>query len=401
MRRSPLVVGVALFASLLVTVAFGQSRRDGLERQRQNYEQQLKSLIALDAHQMSDVLQLRIEDGHIALHTRLTPWRDFMGRRADIEGLASPAIVTFTEFGPPPFGRTPAIRQFDLDLEQYPDPDTFVRTHLNWRPGNGARAPDVMALDRNEQTSDSYHHVSYSQMPGRAMLIVINSGAEMGGDRSFNVAARDFVTLRRKYPTQVEQWLRPIFRELRQEAAFAPEADTAWQVLADDWPVVPETRDRVRALLPDLNSEQSKVRNRAADALARLGLDGATVILRINRAPLSLEQNVRLDEVLSRFRHLPAADAARLRNDADFLMDCGYCENVTARALAFQRLSHVLGHDLKMNPAADEVTRARCIETVRAALHPAPATQPIRPTTAPSTQPAATLNGSHSPPRSR
>jgi hypothetical protein len=346
-----------------------QLREQMLARQREQYDRSIRSLPALVQRRMPQIMNLRVEDGRLVLHTSLRPWPNFTRRRAEIEGFRSPASVAYTQFLPD----SSAARQFEFNLDDYPDADTFARLHLVWRPSG------ELTVERTEQSSRGFVRVVYLQGLKQAQLLVFSNREPFSpGGRNVNVAERDFMTLRGKHESEAEQWLRPLFRQLKQDEAFAPDTNSAWQVLADQWPVDENVSQAVRQLLPDLASESSHVRNGAGNQLAHLGRDGATVLLRADRSHLTIEQTVRVDEVLSRFRHMPDADAARLRDDPDFLLDCLYCDDPTVRKLATDRLARQIGRPIEIDPDADPDERALAIQQVRATLRPAnkPSTQP-------------------------
>ena len=340
------------------------ARKELLFRQRQHYEQSIKALPALAQHRMDEILRLRVIGGDLVAYSPLAPWADSRGRRAQIDGIKTPAIIVYTQFAPNQIGG----RQFDITLEEYPDPDTFGRLHLLWHPFGFPRAGQL-TIEHTEQTSHSFRRVLYVQGPQRAQLIVFsNADSAAGKLQSFNVAEKDFDTLRRKHAAEAERWMRPIFRRLMQDAAFAPDSNAAWQVLSSVWPTTDQTRRAVVKLLPALGSEDSLVRHRAADDLARLGRDGAAAILAVNRKGLSLEQKARLDEVISRFRRLPDSDARRLIDDPDFLLDCQYSDDPTVRKLAARRLVQVLGHPTGIDPDAPDNVRAAEVDSLRLEL---------------------------------
>jgi hypothetical protein len=363
-------------SALLPRIAAGQAqpeqlrlREQMLARQREQYDRSIRSLLPLGQRQMSQVMNLRVDDGRLVLHTSLRPWPNFSRRRADVNGFRSAASVAYTQFLPD----SAAARQFEFNLDDYPDADTFTRLHVVWRPVG------ELSVERTEQSSRGFARVMFVQGPKQAQLLVFSNREPLSpGGRNVNVSERDFMTLRRKHQAQTEQWLRPLFRQLKQDEAFAPDINTAWQVLADRWPVEGKVSQAVQRLLPDLGSESSHVRNRSANELARLGRDGATALLRTDRTRLTLEQTVRVDEVLSRFRRMPDADAARLRDDPDFLLDCMYCDDMMVRRLASDCLADEIGHAPQINPDADPDERAVAIQHLRAVLHPAtqPATRP-------------------------
>jgi hypothetical protein len=353
--------------------AFGadMERRGVLARQRAHYLQTVESLPPLEKHRMTDLLQLRVEHGQLAFHTPLAPWPDFEGRKAKIDGLLSPVAVIYVQY----VANNPAARQFEFKLEEYPDPETYCQLHMQWQPAGGGRG-DELSIEHTEQTSHSFLRVFYRQGPGMARVLIFSN--DTANDRTMgseNCTERDFVTLRQRHPSEVEQYLRPIFHKLGQDVIFAPDANTAWQVLAGDWPVSKEISDKVARLLPQLNDPQSKVRNAAADHLADLGRDGASAIVRLDRQGLTLEQNVRLDEVISRFRRVAILEAKRLEWNADFLLDCQYCGDETVRTLAADRLPRVLGHSIALDPTTAETARVEAVDQLRKQLHP-PATRP-------------------------
>lgn len=382
MERSFRTLAAGLVAIALVTWCHSvradqqddirRARQELLARQRQHYQQSLHGLPLLNEHRMLRVMQLRIEGGRLVLHTSLNPWPNFVGQRAQLDGLDGPAVVTYTQYIP----NNPHARQFEFTLEDYPNPQTYGRVHLLWRPGWPGGGE--LSIEKTEQTADGFARVFYSQGPNEARLITFGNDNVVGrnGMQTQNLAEKDFATLRRRHPAGTDQWLRPIFRRLQQDSAFAPDPNAAWQVLVPDWPLNPKAHDAVVRLLPDLNSDQSRVRNRTANQLADLGRDGATAIVRMDRRGLSLEQNVRLDEIVSRFSPLGFQDVPRLQNDPDFLLDCQYCTDPMVRRLAADRLSRLLGHPLELSPDAPEGVRDEMIDRVRRLALGAPSTRP-------------------------
>lgn len=339
------------------------ARREALARQREHYNLALRALPPLVEHRMSRIMELRVEHGNLALHTFLTPTPNYLNHRADIEGFSSPAFVTYSETMP----NSPGDRQFEFKLEYYPDAVTNGRVDLVWRAGGSL--PAEFSLESTETTADRFTRVQYTQGSDQVVLIALGSDGAVGRDaENVSLVERDFATLRRRHPSDVEKWLRPVFHRLRQDAVFAADADAAWQVLLPDWPVEANVESRVRATVPLLNDRRWQERNRAADELARLGRDGATAILRLDRRGLTLEQNIALDEVVSRFSPLPPGEVAPLRNNPNFLLDCEYCDDAVVRKLAIARLARLVGHPLDFNPDLPEGPRTDAIERIRRLL---------------------------------
>ena len=370
-----LVVLAGLSAGARADSPDDQGRPAVLSRQREHYLQSLRSLPPLDQRRIIDVLQLHISSGHLSLATSLTPWPDFEGRRVELDRGRLPAAVSYAQFVP----NDPAARQFDFHFEEYPNDDLYAQMRVQWRPEENGQGE--ITIERTQQTSRNFMRVFYSESPLVARLLVFsNDGSADRNSQSFSFAERNFVKLRQMHPAEIDQWLRPVFRLLEQDSVFAPDPNAAWQVLSGEWPVPGNVHDAVLRLLPSLDDEQSRVRGRAADEMARLGRNGATAILRLDRRGLSLEQNVRLDEVVSRFRRLSDAEVRRNAANPDFFLDCQYCPDQTVQILAADRLARLLGEGYRLDVNAPPSERLSKVEKLRDGIHPAvtaaPTTQP-------------------------
>ena len=366
-----LLAGIASSAPIAPTTN-PVDRHAVLARQREHYIQTVKALPLLDKHRMRDILQLMVKDGQLVLTTPLNPWPDFAGRRVELDGVLAPASVSYAQLVP----NNPAARQFEFRFEDYPNGDVFGQLRVQWHPSAPIRSGDL-TIEKAEQTSHSFRRVFYMQNAGMARLLIFANDALAAQNlQSFNFMEKDFSTLRRRHPREVQQWLRPVFHWIQQDSIFAPDLNEAWQVLEHDWPVSDRTRHAVLDLLPKLNDEKSSVRNHAADDLAALSREGASAMVRLNRQKLSLEQNVRLDEVIARFNRMPGDAAKRLGGDSDFLLDCQYCADAMVRDLAAKRLSQVLGHSLILDPNATDAAKFDVVENLRDQLHPRATSQP-------------------------
>lgn len=353
-------------------VPANQDRQAVLSRQRDHYLQTVESLLPLSQHRMDQILQLRVQSGQLTLHTPLNPSPDFEARRADVQGLSSPAAVTYVQFVP----NNPTARQFEFKLEEYPDKQTYAQLHLQWQPGVMGRVDDL-SIERTEQTAHGFLRVFYHQGVTMARVLVFANDASTDHNlESFNCTEKDFSTLCKMHPLEVEQYMRPILHEIGQDVVFAPDVNTAWQVLAAQWPMDGSIDHAVRHELPALDDPNSHIRNQATHRLVNLGRDGASAIMRLDRHGLSLEQNVRLDDVISHFRQISPITARRLENNPDFLLDCGYSGDATVRRLAIARLAHVLGHPIQLDPDAPEGARVEAVDQLRRQLRPEPATRP-------------------------
>lgn len=276
-------------------------------------------------------------------------------------------MILFQEFP----GKDPALSQFQFRAERYSNNELYEQLHVQWSPSRFGLGCEI-SLEQTVQTSHGFSRIFYIQNTTIARLMVFaNDAARNEPMHSLNDTEKDFASLCEYHASDVRQWLRPTLRLLDQEAAFAPETCVAWQAMASDWPDTPQARDAVVRLIPSLKDQNAHIRNHAYADLIALGMDGATAIEHFKRDGLTIEQNVRLDEVLNHFRKLPEDRALRHGRDPQFLLDCEYSNDLTVRELAARRLTEALHQDSGVDPHAPEVARFDSIEKARTRLEDA------------------------------
>ena len=182
--------------------------------------------------------------------------------------------------------------------------------------------------------------------------------------------APTFTELLRRHPHDVADHLGPVFRDFKQEAAvLGADARVAWQVLADRLPRDPRLAPRVEALVAQLDAGEYRVREEAAKQLRTLGGAAALVLADLPRGRYSVEQNSRIDAVLSEYRPLSAEDAAERLNDVQFLLGClAYSDDAAVRAAAAERLGELTGRPLPSPPPDDRERRLKLVRELRDAL---------------------------------
>jgi hypothetical protein len=157
-----------------------------------------------------------------------------------------------------------------------------------------------------------------------------------------------------KYPAEVDTYLRPIFRFLRQEqTAFQVDPKTAFQVLCPLWRADAATAATADAAVTALGADSYSDREAAMGRLRALGEPAALYLMRADSTRLSAEQAMRVDLFLAPYRPLADEDATRLQSDADFLLDCQFSSDADIRHMALDQLRRVsgtpIGLDTKLN----------------------------------------------------
>jgi hypothetical protein len=185
------------------------------------------------------------------------------------------------------------------------------------------------------------------------------------GSYKTSITAVDFATLRKEHPSEVMQYLAPLFRELR-VTEFFPDPRVAAQVL--DAQAGKDVSQQVLPLLKQLDADSFKDREHAIKSLANLGPDAVAILEKIDRAQLSPQQQTEVDAFLH--ARLSFEQLAEMRKDAGFLLDCLYLQDPKIRTRALAILKSDFKADLDLDPATDLLPKAAAIEAVRAKLKP-------------------------------
>jgi hypothetical protein len=344
------------------------NREQIVRAQRERYERSVKDLRPLLVTKVNQIFSLHIEKRQIALTPLIEPTQAFENRRANLIGFNSPATIAYCQW----FANEPGMRKLEFLVDDFPGKLTSNVVHLVWQP-NGTPTPDISLDNTVQGPADRYWRVVYSQNAVRVMLVAFSTDGSNSQQQedTVNISEKDFVTLRQRHPTETEKWLRPIFHRLQQNSVFAADSNAAWQALVDHWPISDSTMRAVEQLTPALASADWRQRRQAGEQLAKLGRDGAAAILHLDRTQFTVEQNARLDEVLSRFSPMPAKELASLQNDPNFLLDCEYSDDATVRRLASERLQQISGRAMGIPIDGPAGVRADLIEKARITLVPA------------------------------
>ena len=346
---------------------------DMWQASRTNWENFTQHLRALPQHRMQDVMQIRPQGKYLVLRSPLTvmPAEQQQQMRVAIDGMRGVGMVSVNRGDHPDECGEPV--GFSLSFSDFPAPRQMVNVTVSVSPP--ARQ---LQLSKTMQTSGGpMYQVIFTQQraqtsggSGFVQLIIVQTRAAGAAPDQINLEGAYFFSFIREHPIEVEQHLRPLFREFGQEAVFAPDAMTAWQVFSNLWQPDPAVAKQVQALLPALNAEDYHTRNAAQGRLQQLGREGAAVMIHLDRSRLTPEQNARIDRALVPFAQLPAREAARLRCDPAFLLDCLYSDNLALREASLIQLRRTIRPDLPFDVNAPAEAREAAVQTLRSQLIP-------------------------------
>lgn len=361
------------------------AHRKMIEQQKKFQDQRMARMEALPGgkRRIDQLFGFSMEEGKLVLKCKIDP-ADLKKNRqvkVDVEGFETPCTLTVYQVGGPNGMDT----QINFSNVTYPNNEGTASLSINCQSS-------YLYIARSFNSRERNHNVNFSQASGRArfgqpdgcQLSVFSSDRTGRMNSNLNVQAPDFLTLRRKHPDEIREHLRPLMFQLNLESLFAVESITAWQVFSDQWPGDPSLVQAIKRLIPALDSDTFQEREQATTELRKLGPLAALSIYLMQRDGLTFEQNQRLDAIVAAHSFLSRAEAQRLRSDADFLLDCLYCEDATIRRLAGDHLAKLTKEKLPFDVSAPVEQRSSGIEALRKKLAKAKV-----PATAPSTRPGA------------
>ncbi|MDB5322332.1 MAG: hypothetical protein JWN40_3963 [Phycisphaerales bacterium] len=371
-----------LLASVFLTPATAtraderETYRQILNQQKSQQELYIKRLDLLPGKKkIEDLLRVASDQGKLTLKSPLFGAAEQMKNRqmrAEVEGFEGFCTLMVQPINNGQY-------YFTFSNMAYPNMEGVTNFSISMQPG-------YLQISKNHSSQSKNYTINLMQTQNRSMFgqpdgIQLNVyGADNAGRVavSINLSEPDFTTLRRKHPREVDQYLRPLLRELKLENLFAVDEGMAWQVFSEEWKGDQEIAAKLKALLPGLEGDAYSDRETARQAIRKLGSEAALVIYRMDRSGLTPEQNCQLDSVLSTYSFMSRPEAQRLTSDVDFLLDCLYSDNPEVRGIAARHLKQTVHRDVAVDPKTDYDTRVAHVEALRGELGRGGATtQPV------------------------
>lgn len=379
-----------------------QQQREQLQQQREQqfdaYKKMVSNMPKMDAKTLDDVMTFKMDAKHLSCNSPLIDPDNLRNGqyRLEVGPFKGPAYVQVVlSFNGAMFGgpfvaggkaRQPQ-RTFNLNAYDAPSAESLSTVNLQAAPGwlQIVRSTQLGNGNKSVQVVDSRDPEGRD---GVAQLTVNEYGTANPAPRSFTLRAADFYTLLRDNPREAEEFVRPLLRDLGQESVFAPDVLVAWQVFSDTWKADERITDRIKGLLPDMASNEYRLREKAVAELEGMGRAGAAALLRLDRSGLSAQQNLAVDRALAPYAQLTPREAEQYGKDRAFLLDCLYTSDRAIRAAALARLRDVTGQDVAFDLDAAANDRSAAVTALRKRLLIGEGSPATRPTTGPSSRPA-------------
>jgi hypothetical protein len=358
--------------------------KSALEREQERARQQVEQSYRGSREQpgtmkMPEVCRLRFEKGKWLVGTSLPAGARNQQTRVNIEGL--PGITVVNVGGGRGLGFRPPD-SFNLSNHNFSDPAAIqITTIVQLNYGS-------LTISRTAQTPVGYSSVTLSQgnvwdewgqapRSDQAIVLSVQNSDRNGQGGIVQYTGADLPALRRQHPKEVTEHLRPLLRQLHLESVLAVDALTAWQAFADELKPDAQVQAEVHELLPALDSDQFQEREAALGKLQGKGKAMALAVAHMDRSGLTDQQNTLLDTAVAPFRPQRASELAKMKNDADFLLDCLYAEDEAVREVALEKLRSKLGREVEFDLKGDFDKRSAMIDAIRLG-GAGPATKPAR-----------------------
>jgi hypothetical protein len=288
--------------------------------------------------------------------------------RVRVEGLPGNGYVAIH--------RDPITREldrFELSVTDFPRPNRASTLQVRCEPDKGR-----LYITQTAEIDGGHQHTMLLQERGSEsytapfiQLSVSNSSPDGHSAQQFEYSAADFVSLLRDNSEAANLYLRPLLRRIEHEQLLSPDPTTAWQVFSDIRAADPAIGRKIIEVLPRLNDPQFRVRKAALAELKRLPQPaGADAVRHLNRSGLTAQQNLMLDLYLAPLTQVSEDQAARLRADPTFLLDCLYSQDPQIRRAALDRLRTLFHPEIDFDLDAPADIRALAVANLRKQLTP-------------------------------
>ncbi|MDQ3439407.1 MAG: hypothetical protein M3478_03555 [Planctomycetota bacterium] len=347
---------------------------------RKERETFLKQMPVVRVESLRDVVSFALEKDDIVLRTSIPP-TDMSAVVVD----GKPTLISvMTQAGDAAAPAAPAANKgqyqppvFQLDRHELTPRGGIAITNIS------AVAPRVSISRSSDGPNEPFHNVDFIQDDSafleegdervRFYVQVLNEDETVV---DLKLSAVNLAELRRTYPAETMRYLEPMFREFGQSGVlFQINAKAAWQVLGGTYAPPADVAKQVDAVLARLDADDAKVREAAAKELEQLGQPAALALMKRDRSKLSEEQLSRIETFLASYKPLSDDEAARMRNDPEFLLMALSSDEPDLATRALDRLREVAKQPIAFDGNATGAARFDAIATLRTQLLPA-TTQP-------------------------
>jgi len=376
------LVATVTWQSLVARTVFADSVADFeamRQSQKRNIEQSIASMPPLagrDDHKLSEIFQIRMEGLNLLVRTPLDSTVVPSYAKATVPEFAQPVMVRVVggadrkKHAP---GEAVVADELLFTSADYSKPRLITTLSLS-QSGNVIFGMSQTQTSPSGSRSVQFLVQKVPNLPGGGGVTLIVNESGFTPDvphSSVALGAPDCATFLRRQPRIAAQYLLPLLAQLGQESVFAPDAVLVTQVFPERFAPDPAARRRVESLLPELGAGNYHRRDEAQAKLEQMGNEAAQVMVYLDRSAFTPEQNARVDRALTPAGLVPPAEAMRLRHDKEFLLNCLYCDDPSARRAALAEIKSLTGRTVELPDDQGRHARAAAINELRQMLEKA------------------------------
>ncbi|MDP9172855.1 MAG: hypothetical protein M3O30_03200 [Planctomycetota bacterium] len=210
----------------------------------------------------------------------------------------------------------------------------------------------------------------FARQQPRFTLRVFEDSAQGGRTLVATVRADSFDELVKYNQDEVEEFVRPMLRDMEIEYLMPPADLQAIQVFEKESPIDPRVTNKVQALVRNLDADSAEDRDAATKQLVRIGAPAVVLLLRMDHAVLSPEQLTRINSVCGEAKLVSKEQARTLKKDVGFLISCLSSQDRNLRIQGLKTLEATMGTKIEFDVDASAQMRSDIVEKLRAELQP-------------------------------
>lgn len=376
MPRRYVLAFVLLFASSAIAQTMPADAEAERKSEKARIEAEVATLPVLRIDSIEQAVKLSVESEMLDARTSLKPQeRESLLIIPDVNG-----VVRLTLFGPKPaeFGGGDFFDFLQRDLtnpvlgQVYTRVASYAgRVSITQDSENGDWFTSVQLIQDAPPQPDQ----PLNELPVRLYIHRYHFEDKVPPKR-FTLAAASFLLLRMSHIPEVDQYLRPVLRDLHQERNLLAIPDSvAWLALRFAAPQDPQMLAKVTPLVAQLDSPNFQDRRAAAEQLMAVGETVLVTLTSLDKSKLSAQQQSEIAAIVEELSPLSQDELRILADNKSFLIDVLYTGDPQLRKAAIDRLSKLTERPIELPAATNRRDHDQAIARLRDQFLP-PSTQP-------------------------
>jgi hypothetical protein len=320
--------------------------------------------IELEQTRIEEIFRFRIIDGMIAVESPLNSPINYQ-RVGLLDDPITDVLIVLINTTPP--GQWGAPAHFQFQAQQIPSPNGGSHS-INMYCNQGQVSINCAGMRGQAQTQMTFNQspatVGFNPSQVNFTVYEFQPGKQA---QPKQMVAPDLEMLRIEHGDDVDEYLRPVLRELHQESVLGV-SYRALQVFGSAIKADDKAVAALKSRLGDLNSEDSAIRNHTYAELYEMGPRAARAIAEVDVSNVGVEARSRLEELQIRYRQLSEVEVKSFGDDARFMIACLNCDPVEVRTAALEALNAKFKKTFSFDVNASVEARTVAVQQLRKGL---------------------------------